>query len=128
MFPKEDSLYKSASNVGFIIGITQILLSGFILRGYFNASKKVLYVYKAFNLVSNSGFIWGYVSIAVLFVLGVFTLLFAFLIKKSKPEIKGRYYVFLVPLIFLGIITAFLCIYTFQRLVIYPVISLPDSL
>lgn len=128
MFPGENSLYKSASKVGFIIGITQILLSGFILRGYFNASKKVLLVYKEFSLSTSSRFTWGYASIVVLLVLGVFTLLFAFLLKKSKPETKGRYYMFLVPLLFLGIVTAFLCIYTFQRLVIYPVVSLPNNL
>lgn len=128
MFPKEDYLYTTASKVGFVLGVTEIFLSLFVLRGYFNASQKVLQVYEEYNLGTNYGFTFGYVSVLVLLVLGALTLLFSFLLKKSKPEHSGRYYMILAPLLFLGIATAFLCIYGFQRLVISPVVNLPNNI
>jgi hypothetical protein len=128
MFPKEDFLYKNAPKAGFLIGITQILLSGFILKGYANASEKVLYVYKAFKLASNFGFTLGYVSIGVLSVLGVLSILFGFLLWSTNREKKNRYYNILVFLLFAGIIMSFVSVFMFQRLVIYPVTTLPDNL
>jgi len=128
MFPQEDYLYKTASKVGFIIGVTQILLSGFVLRGYLNASQKIAGVYDEFGTSIGSGFTWGYISTATLLALGVFTLLLSFLLKKSKPELMGRYYKFLAPLLFLDIVTAFLCVYVFQKLAVSAVIGLPDNL
>ena len=115
MFPKEDYLYKTAPKIGFIIGITEILLSGFIFKGYINASKKVLHVYQEFNLTSSSGFTWGYVSIAMLLVLGILSILFGFLVRKSKPETKARYYNFLIFLLFLGVVVSFVCVYMFTK-------------